>query len=378
MSRIEIRLLTQFQQMHHLLQAKEAFEAANPHVRIIVEQAADNFESMREFESVQPPDIMDSGGWGLFNQEGVFIDLMPYIKEIEGMEEDWYPGIIRVAGKDGTLPGLPVDVSVPLILINKDMFDREGLTYPKEDWTWEDMMGLAQRLTLRNEDGIARQFGFATGADIENFEPFVMRNGGRYLSPDGSTARGYVDSESTIEAFRKIIDMYRIHQVTRKPGEPSLAGQLADGFAIVFGFTWFLGGICEKGREDQFEVVGLPRMQGGEEANMIYMGGCGVTTKSKHPRLAWDFLRHYILERHESFLKPWNLPVTRTLAQRSGMNTHRLWKRYLKELEVVQPSGFYLNEKWNTSRQLINEDIHRMINEGADVRHLLKSWTRFA
>jgi hypothetical protein len=44
------------------MQAKASFEENYPDVEIIVEQAADNFESMRVFEN-DPPDIMDSGGW---------------------------------------------------------------------------------------------------------------------------------------------------------------------------------------------------------------------------------------------------------------------------------------------------------------------------
>jgi multiple sugar transport system substrate-binding protein len=240
------------------------------------------------------------------------------------------------------------------------------------------MMAVARKLTLRNASGVATQFGFAIGPDIENYEPFIMRNGGRYLSPDGSTTRGYMDSEATVEAFRKVIEMYREHQVTRKPGEPSEAGQVHQGFTLVFGFTWFTGGLEANGIGGQYGVVGLPRMPGGVEANMIYMGGSGVTTKSKHPELAWAFLKHYILERPENFRQPRNLPITRTLADQSGMSKHRLWSRYLKELDSVQASGFYISEKWNTSRQLINEDIHRMILDGADVRQTLKSWTRYA
>ncbi|QYR21444.1 extracellular solute-binding protein [Paenibacillus sp. sptzw28] len=377
MSKTQLRYLTQFEHTGHLMKAKETFEAAHPDVEIVVEQAADNFESMRVFQT-EPPDIMDSGGWWLFNQKGVFIDLLPLVKETPGLEADLNPGVMRVATKDGTLPGLPVDVSVPLILYKKQMLDEAGIPYPTEDWTWDDMMAMARKLTLRNEAGVATQFGFATGPDIENYEPFIMRNGGRYLSPDGSTARGYIDSGETVEAFRKVIEMYREHQVTRKPGEPSEAGDLHQGFALVFGFTWFTGGLEANGLGDQYGVVGLPGMPGGEEANMIYMGASGVTTKAKHPELAWAFLRHFILDQPESFRQPRTLPITRTLAEQSGMSGHRLWKRYLKELDSVQASGFYISEKWNTSRQLINEDIHKMIVDGADVRQTLKSWTRFA
>lgn len=377
MSKTQIRFLTQFEHVHHLMQAKASFETKHPDVEVIVEQAADNFESMRAFRS-DAPDIMDSGGWGLFNHQGVFVDLLPLVKDTPGLEDDLHPGIMRVATKDGTLPGLPVDVSVPLILYKKAMLDAAGVPYPTEDWTWEDMMAAARKLTIRNAEGVATQFGFATGPDIENYEPFVMRNGGRYLSSDGSTARDYIDSEATLEALQSVIDMYREHQVTRKPGEPSLAGEVHQGFALVFAFTWFTGGLEAHGLGDQYGVVGLPRMPGGQEANMIYMGGCGITTKSQQPELAWEFIKHYVLQQPESFRQPRTLPITKTLVEQSGMDRHRLWSRYVKELEHVQASGFYLSEKWNSSRQLINEDIVRMIKDGADVRQTLKSWVRFA
>ncbi|NHN32834.1 extracellular solute-binding protein [Paenibacillus agricola] len=377
MSKRELRFLTQFEKVDHLMRAKTSFEQAYPDVEIIVEQAADNFESLRMFKA-DAPDIMDSGGWGLFNHKGVFIDLLPYVRETRGLEDDLNPGIMRVATKDGTLPGLPIDVSLPLILYKKSMLDAAGLAYPTEDWTWDEMMAMANKLTIRGETGVAKQFGFATGPDIENYEPFIMRNGGSYLSPDGATARSYIDSEATIEAFQKMIDMYREHQAVRKPGEPSEAGHLHQGFALVFGFTWFVGGLENNDLSDQYGIVGLPQMPGGTEANMIYMGGCGVTTKSKQPELAWAFIQHYILQQPHNFEQTRVLPITKTLAEQSGMSGHRLWSRFLKELDTVQVSGFYISDKWNTSRQLINEDIVKMINEGADVRQMLKSWHRYA
>jgi multiple sugar transport system substrate-binding protein len=377
MSKIQLRYLTQFEHTEQLNQAKASFEEKYPDVEIIVEQAADNFESMRVFEN-DAPDIMDSGGWWLFNQQGVFMDLLPFVQETPGLAADLNPGVMRVATKSGNLPGLPVDISVPLILYKKSMLDAAGIPYPTDNWTWDDMMAMARKLTIRNEAGVATQFGFGNGPDIECYEPFIMRNGGRYLSTDGLTARGYIDSNETVEAFQKVIDMYRQHRVTPKPDEPSEAGELHQGFALIFSFTWFVGGLEQHGLGDNYGVVGLPRMPGDVEANMIYMGASGITTKSEHPELAWQFLKHYILESTESFKQPRTLPLTLTLAEKSGMNKHRLWSRYLQELDSVQASGFYISEKWNTSRQLINEDINKMINDGADVRQMLKSWTRYA
>ncbi|MBB6733777.1 ABC transporter substrate-binding protein [Cohnella zeiphila] len=374
----EIRLMTDFANLHNLMNAKESFERARPDVRITIGQAADHYELMRAYKSEEPPDIIESGGWALFNYKGMFVDLLPCIDEMPGMRGDLNPGIVRVACKDGSLPGLPVDVALPLIAFNKELFDRAGLAYPTDDWTWEEMMELARKLTIRDERGVATQFGFGIGVDIEELEPFVMRNGGRYVSPDGLTARGCVDQPAVAEAFRLLIDAYRVHRVIRNPGEPSEAGHLHEGFGMVFAFTWFVGGLVHHGLDDKFGVVGLPNMPGAEQANMIYMGAAGITSKSRHPRPAWEFLRHYVLERPEAFRQPRTLPVTGSLAERSGMKDHRLWSRYVRELENVRISAFYMNEKWNSSRQLINEEVQRMILDGTDIGHTLKSWTRFA
>lgn len=376
----KIRLMTDFHHLHNLMEAKASFERVHPEVQIVLEQAADHYELMQAYKSDEAPDMIESGGWALFNHKGMFVDLLPYAEEVPGLMEDLNAGLMRVACKDGNLPGLPVDVALPLILYRKDLFDGAGLPYPTEDWTWDEMMALAEKLTIRGDNGVARQFGFGFGVDIEEFEPFIMRNGGRYLSADGATARGYVDQPAVCEAFQKLVDAYRVHRVIRNPGEPSAAGELHQGFAMIFGFTWLAGGMIINGLSDRFGVVGLPNMPGGEQANMIYMGAAGVTSKSQQPRLAWEFLRHYALERHEPFRaeSARTLPVTRSQAERSGVTKHPIWARFVQELDHVQTSGFYISEKWNSSRQLINEDIHRMISEGADVAQTLKSWTRFA
>jgi multiple sugar transport system substrate-binding protein len=370
---IELRVMSEFEQLQKLIDAKESFERTNPEVRIVIEQSTDHYESLKAYQSDEAPDIIESGGWALFNRKDMFVDLNPYVAEVAGLEDDLYQGPMRVARHNGMLPGLPVDISIPLVLYQKAMFDRADLPYPTENWTWDDMVELGKRLTIRNEEGIASQFGFGIGVDVEWYEPFVFRNGGTYLATDGSTARGYVDSSETVEAYRKIIEAYRTAGIIRKPGEPSNAGELHRGFAMVVGYTWFAAGLIRHQLDDRFGVVGLPNMPGGQQRNMIYMGAAGITTKSKHPRLAWEFLYHYLIERHS-----WTLPLTRSQAKERGLAEHRIWSRYLEELDCVQASGYYLSDKWNSSRQLINEDIHQMIVEGRDIAQTMRSWTRFA
>lgn len=355
--------------MNQVLAAKESFELANPGIRIVAEQCTDYFEMILALKSESPPDIVETGGFQAGDPDNMFIDLNPYITDIEGLKEDIHPGLLRVAGHRGILPSLPIEISPPLIVYNKELFDRAGLRYPTEAWNWDDMLELARSLTIRDDQGIASQFGFGLGVDIEWFEPFIMRNGGRYVAEDGSTSRGYIDSTETIEAFRKIIDAYRVHRIIRNPGEPIAGDKGHDESAMTYCFMWDAE---HRKLDERYEAVGLPEMPGKVEANMIYMGGAGITSKSENPKLAWEFLRHYLLECHS-----WTPPISRSQSEARGLTKHRIYSRYLQELDHVQLSGYYLNKKWNASRQLINDDIHKMILEGADVAQTLRAWTRF-
>ncbi|GFN34086.1 ABC transporter substrate-binding protein [Paenibacillus xylaniclasticus] len=369
-----IRLMTEISyNMGELLAAKASFEQANPGVHIVVEQVNDYFEIMRALQSDEAPDIIETGGLQIGNPDGVFRDLNGYVTETSGLEEDLYMGLIRAARHGGVLPSLPIEISAPLIIYDKEKFDRAGLAYPTDDWTWADMIALAKQLTLRDEHGVASQFGLGIGIDIEWFEPFIMRNGGRYVAPDGSTTRGFVDSAATIEAFQLIVDAFRKHRVVRMPDEPCSADVWYEECAMKFSFMWNANDFLREQPVERYGVVGLPHMPGGQRANMVYMGGIGITAASAHPDLAWSFMRHYLLECHS-----WMPPISRSQAEQRGLTKHPIWSRYLQELDDVQLSGFFLNKKWNASRQLINEDIYRMIVDGADVSRTLQSWTRYA
>ncbi len=369
---IVLRFMTEIPHYAHVLQeAKESFERDNPNVKVIVQHAVDSFEMTLALESEDAPDMIELGGFPAGNAGGLFIDLSSYAAEIEGLESDWYSGLRRAIYRGGILPGLPLEIMPPLIAYNRESFDRAGLAYPTDDWTWDDLVEIAKKLTRRNAEGRVEQYGFGIGVDVEWWEPFVMRNGGGYVAPDGSTARGYVDSPATVEVIRLLIDAYRVHKIIRMPDEPAgMAGFEPEDAAMGFFFGWHFWHYPDS--QDKYGVVGLPRMPGGVETNMVYMAGAGVTRRSGHPRLAWEFLRHYLIASRQ-----WVLPGTRSQAAEQGLADHPIWSRYLQELEHVELSAFYRSKKWNACRQLINDDIRRMIAEGADVERTVRSWTRF-
>jgi ABC-type glycerol-3-phosphate transport system substrate-binding protein len=60
---------------------------------------------------------------------------------------------------NGGLYGLPVTADMMITFYNKDVFDKAGIPYPKDGWTWDDALEISKKLT-RN-DGGKQYYGFA-------------------------------------------------------------------------------------------------------------------------------------------------------------------------------------------------------------------------
>lgn len=90
---------------------------------------------------------------------------------------------------DGKLYAIPTGVSTSLLFYNKEYFDLAGVSYPTEDWTWNDYMEAARQLTMDTDgDGQVDVWGTAymedpAGADL-TFKKYIYERGGKLWSDD--------------------------------------------------------------------------------------------------------------------------------------------------------------------------------------------------
>jgi multiple sugar transport system substrate-binding protein len=79
--------------------------------------------------------------------------------------DDFYPGALeRYTVKGGTWV-LPRYFYIQLLSYNKDLFKQAGVADPKPEWTWTDLMAIAQQLVRKN------------GSNIETYGFFDYSNG---------------------------------------------------------------------------------------------------------------------------------------------------------------------------------------------------------
>ncbi len=109
--------------------------------------------------------------------------------------------IANTQGSDGRMYGIPKDKDTVCLVYNKEMFDAAGVSYPDENWTWDDLTAASQ--AIYDATG---KYGYMAYADEQlGYWNFVYQNGG-YILNDDKTAAGF-DQPATIDAMKFYIGL---------------------------------------------------------------------------------------------------------------------------------------------------------------------------
>jgi multiple sugar transport system substrate-binding protein len=192
---------------------------------------------------------------------------------------------------DGPIYGAPNGFTPMVIYYNTKSFERAGIDTPTAGWTWDEFTDTAEKLTLDSEgrnrqdpafdESNVVQWGFRVRQFSFEWIYRLWENGGDVLSPDGTTATGYLDSPESIEAIKWLADLALVQKVA--PAPTALADMLSTaGFLDVFlkgdvamfdRGHWELVGLNSNALYEDgiYGVVGQP--QGKERATVLYESG---------------------------------------------------------------------------------------------------------
>ena len=210
---------------------------------------------------------------------------------------------------NGRLYGFPNNVAVDAIWYNKDIFDACGIDYPKGPWTWEEFIKLAQKLTIKDENGRIKHFGFVFGWESVQWYMFVRQWGGRVFSEDGT--RCELDCSETIAAIQFMQDLIYKYKIAPSPeqeaGMASVGGwELGPAMffnsgnaAMALGGRWWL--IAMRNYKDLNEgVVECPH--GPYRVYHSYGKATLINSRSPRRREALDFLKYMMTPEYNDLI----------------------------------------------------------------------------
>jgi multiple sugar transport system substrate-binding protein len=173
----------------------DAFEVKNPHihVKLQVQPFGDYWTKLQVAATGgTAPDAfwMLGDHFQLYASGGQLLDLTKTIKDAK-VDMSVYPtALVDMFKYQGKQYGLPKDFDTVGLWYNKALFDKAGVKYPDNTWTWATVQAAAKKLTNPK----THTYGIAAPLNRqEAFYNTIAQAGGYVLSKDGKTS-GYSDA----------------------------------------------------------------------------------------------------------------------------------------------------------------------------------------
>ncbi|MFY9234458.1 MAG: extracellular solute-binding protein, partial [Fimbriimonadaceae bacterium] len=160
------------------------FERENPGVVIREEKIPGSKEYVSKmllsFVAGTEPDIMslDASSAAIFIENGVLKDLRPLIdKDPEFKLDDYYENAVKIASRGEKVYAIPGDFTPMVVYYNRKLFDEAGVPYPRDNWTYDDFIEKAKKLTIPEK----QQWGFKFDNWMPGWIVWLWNTGGDVL-----------------------------------------------------------------------------------------------------------------------------------------------------------------------------------------------------
>jgi multiple sugar transport system substrate-binding protein len=189
----------------------ETWNSENPDIRI-EPLVVNNDKALQKLtvalQGGEPPDITYQYGSSLPQLAAApgLVDLTEWVQSPEVNWEDFVAGARDAATFEGKVLGVPALIDNLAVVYNKGLFDKAGLEYPNDQWTWDDFRAAAKTLT----DPAQKVFGFSYPMDasedsVWHYDPLLWQNGGSILNEDSTQAA--FNSPEGVEALQVLTGM---------------------------------------------------------------------------------------------------------------------------------------------------------------------------
>jgi len=167
-----------------------------------------------------------------YYQAGILADITEWAQEAGTTPDICWEACEENMMIEGRQYGFPTNPGPWVIFYNKNVFDEAGVPYPEGDWTWDEFVQVAKKVTLKDEKGKRNKTYGIMGYDLMEA---VWQNGGSFYSEDGT--RCTLDSVQAIQAAQWLMDLEFVHECAPSPSEEeamAAAGGWGQGIITLF------------------------------------------------------------------------------------------------------------------------------------------------
>jgi multiple sugar transport system substrate-binding protein len=250
------------------------------------------------YSSNQPYDIYywDVQAYAHY-KKGLLLNLSPLLRSNpEIMDESKYPVKLYDPWKfDGAnLYGMPENIQTMVLFYNKDIFDKAGMKYPDANWTWQDTLTAARKLTLRQGDKTT-QWGMDLAAlgIWWGSQTLSWAQGTDYFDKVLEPTKFQMENPANINTIRFIQDLIWKEKVMPNAAQRQAAGQDVGVFqsgkaAMIADGGWNIASFASL--PFKWDIAPLPKWND-KRVVPYWLGGWNIPKASKVTDAAFEFAR---------------------------------------------------------------------------------------
>lgn len=288
-----------------------AFEAANPGVKVQVETAPfDQYFTKLQtlIAGGTAPDVFELNyeNFISYASKDVLLDMTPLADAEAGFADRFYPLAYGAFNRNGQQYGLPQSFSNVVLFYNKDLFDAAGVEYPTAEWTWQEELAAAQKLT----DSANGVWGEFSPVQFWEFYKTAAQSGCSVLSDDGATAT--INEPGCVESLTWMVDKINTYKIS--PTDADMAG-VSDGdmfkqgkLAMLRTGIWMFSSFQDA--PFAWDIALEPGNT--QKAHHFFANGVSISATTAHPEAAWAWAQFFTSSPEAAEIRvaaSWELPA---------------------------------------------------------------------
>ena len=191
------------------------------------------------------PDVfwMHSNTVQMYMENDILLKLNDYIDKDSAVDmSKYYEGVKNLYTRsDGNIYALPKDHDTIALLYNKAIFDKYGVDYPTDEWTWDDMYEAAKKI-YEGSNGDTYGMAMNTSNNQDGWYNLIYAYGGQVVTDDHKgTTIGSDEAKAGMEMCRKLLTVGAPQSVVAETGTDSLfmsgkVGMITQGSWMINSF----------------------------------------------------------------------------------------------------------------------------------------------
>lgn len=280
---------------------RDLFQARYPTVTVEIDESPGDYyqKFVTQSASGTPPDTIFECdcSLGASVRSGLVEQLDPWLAKEKRFKADawhdvtWYGSTYR-----GKRWGLPWDGGSLVLFYNRDLFQAASVKEPdpKKALTWDELVPLAQRLTLDANGRRAGESGFdPTKVTQYGLDPsrglwqlYVFGAGGEVIDKDGKVP---LDAPQALNGLRFLEELLNKHTVAPSPkfATPAPVRWQDGNLAMAYNGVWNLAGYRQ---QLKFAWDAAPTPLGRVRATLGWWSMMAMTPAAKQKEASWEWI----------------------------------------------------------------------------------------